>query len=331
METHETDPNVKIHEVCEGVYRIYLPLPMRPSIVNVYLINDGDEWALIDTGMHTTDSVQTFKSALKEVGCPPSDIRKLISTHHHADHFGTSQTYHELTGARVFLNELELSRVTRRKSTERHPEAFAFFTQHGLPLESPNDLPTPGSFYGTRYNPAEPEHFLRDGESLFVGKREVQVVWTPGHTQGHCCLYLPDGGIMIVGDHLLPKITPHVGVYFQGPQNPLRDFLQSQEKIQNFKVQKVLPAHGGVFSDHRGRAKQIIQHHKSRLDEMRDIVAGKAKSAYEVASIVFNMNSDLPIFHVFAATFETLAHLHLLLYEGKVRRLEEETITRFVA
>ena len=331
MKQSEAKSEAKIREVASGVYQLFLPLPMRPSIVNVYLVTDGDEWALIDTGMHTEESIGTLKSALAEVGCQPSAIRKLISTHHHADHFGTSQTYKELTGAEVYLNEMELPRVERLQSTERSPEAFTFFQQHGIPLDSPEQLPTPGSFYGSRYNPAQPEHFLRDGESVYVGKRELRVVWTPGHTQGHCCLYLPEDKIMIVGDHLLPKITPHVGVYYAGPDNPLQDFLDSHEKIQDFDVELVLPAHGRVFQDHRHRAKQIIQHHKYRLDEMRDIIHRKAHSAYEVASKVFDLNSDLPIFHVFAATFETLAHLHLLMYDGKVQRVEEEPVTRFLS
>ena len=320
----------KIREVASGIYQLFLPLPMRPTIINVYLVRDGDEWALIDTGMHTEESIETLKSALAEVGCSPASIRKLISTHHHADHFGTSRTYQELTGADVYLNELELPRVERLQSTERLPEAFAFFQQHGIPLDDPRDLPTPGSFYGSRYMPAKPDHFLRDGEAVYIGKRELQVVWTPGHTEGHCCLYLPEDKVMIVGDHLLPKITPHVGVYYAGPDNPLQDFLDSHEKIQDFDVELVLPAHGGVFKDHRYRAKQIIQHHKYRLEEMRDIVHAKAQSAYEVASQVFDLKSDLPIFHIFAATFETLAHLHLLMYNGEVRRVEDDGTIRFV-
>ncbi len=331
MNHTEVKTETKIHEVAAGVYQLFLPLPMRPSIVNVYLVRDDDEWALIDTGMHTEDSIATLKSALAEVGCQPASIRTLISTHHHADHFGTSQAYQELTGAEVYLNELELSRVERLQSTERLPEAFAFFQQHGILLDSPEQLPTPGSFYGSRYMPAKPDHFIRDGESVYVGKRELRIVWTPGHTQGHCCIYLPEDKVMIVGDHLLPKITPHVGVYYAGPDNPLQDFLDSQEKIQGFDVELVLPAHGGVFKDHRYRAKQIIQHHKYRLDEMHDIIHGKAHSAYEVASKVFDLNADLPIFHVFAATFETLAHLHLLMYDGKVRRVEDEPTIRFIA
>jgi len=324
--------DAKIHEVASGVYQIYLPLPMRPSIVNVYLVRDGDEWALIDTGMHSEESIATFKVALAEVGCPLSSVRKLISTHHHADHFGTSRTYKELTGAEVYLNPLEVPRIERMQSSTPLPEALAFFRSHGVPIpDSPDAMPTPGQYFGTLYAPVQPDYSLNDGDILHIGKREAVVVWTPGHTAGHCCLYFPHGKILIVGDHLLPKITPHVGVYYFGPDNPLQDFLDSQQKVQKFDVELVLPAHGGIFKDHRHRAQQIIQHHKFRLQEIRDAIQGRARTAYDVAMELFEFGQDRPIFHLLAATFETLAHLHLLMYNGKARRIEEETNIQFIA
>jgi glyoxylase-like metal-dependent hydrolase (beta-lactamase superfamily II) len=322
----------KVREVAPGIYQIYLPLPMRPSIVNVYLVRGGDEWALIDTGMHTEESMATFKAALAEVGCPPSAVRKLVCTHHHPDHFGTSRAYKELTGAEVYLNPLEVPRVERMQSSTPLPEAMAFFRSHGVPApDSPDGQPTPGRYFGTTYAPVLPDHPLHDGDTVRVGDRELQVVWTPGHTAGHCCFYFPADKVLIVGDHLLPKITPHVGVFYFGPDNPLRDFLDSQQKVQQFEVDLVLPAHGAVFKDHRHRAQQIIQHHKYRLQAMHDTVKGHARTAYEVAMENFDFGPDRPYFQLLAATFETLAHLHLLMYDGKVRRLEEDGKVKFIA
>jgi len=322
----------KIREVASGIYQIYLPLPMRPSIVNVYLVRGGDEWALIDTGMHSEDSIATLKEALAEVGCPPSAVRKLVCTHHHPDHFGTSRTYKELTGAEVYLNPLEVPRIERMQSSTPSPEAQAFFRAHGVPMpESPDGQPTPGRYFGTLYAPVLPDHPLHDGDAVRIGNRELVVVWTPGHTPGHCCFYFPADKVLIVGDHLLPKITPHVGVYYTGPDNPLQDFLNSQRKVQQLDVELVLPAHGAVFKDHRHRAQQIIQHHKFRLQEMHDTITRHARTAYEVALEVFDFGPDRPIFHLLAATFETLAHLHFLMYDGKVRRLEEGGKVKFVA
>ncbi|TMA52614.1 MAG: MBL fold metallo-hydrolase, partial [Deltaproteobacteria bacterium] len=89
--------------------------------------------------------------------------------------------------------------------------------------QSPDGQPTPGRYFGALYAPVQPDHFLHDGDTIHIGNRELVVVWTPGHTPGHCCFYFPADKVLIVGDHLLPKITPHVGVYFTGPDNPLQD------------------------------------------------------------------------------------------------------------
>jgi glyoxylase-like metal-dependent hydrolase (beta-lactamase superfamily II) len=324
--------DAKIREVVSGIYQLYLPLPTRPSIVNVYLVRGGDEWALIDTGMHSEESIATFKEALQEVGCPFSAIRKLVCTHHHPDHFGTSRTYKDLTGAEVYLHPLELPRIERMQSSAPSPEALAFFRAHGVPMpDSPDGHPTPGRYFGTLYAPVMPDHLLNDGDTVRIGNRELAVVWTPGHTPGHCCFYFPDDKVLIVGDHLLPKITPHVGVFYTGPQNPLQDFINSQQKIQHLNVELVLPAHGAVFKDHRHRAQQIIQHHKFRLQEIHDTISGQARTAYDIAMEVFDLGVERPIFHLMAATFETLAHLHLLMYDGKVRRIEEDSHIKFIA
>lgn len=211
-------------------------------------------------------------------------------------------------------------------------DSLTFFRQHGVPLSNePDALPTPTQVWGPTYDPTTPDQLLQDGDVICVGGREIQVVWTPGHSSGHCCLYLPAEKILIVGDHLLPKITPHVGVYPDYPDNPLGEFLHSQEKVQELEVALVLPAHGAVFTDHRARARQLIQHHQYRKEEICDLIRRQPKTAYDIALEVFGADNDRLLFHVIAATFETLAHLHLLLFEGRVRRLEEEAHIRFLA
>jgi glyoxylase-like metal-dependent hydrolase (beta-lactamase superfamily II) len=131
-------------------------------------------------------------------------------------------------------------------------------------------------------------------------------------------MYLPRQRVMIVGDHLLPKITPHVGIAPGSVGNPLKDFIESQQKVQQFDVDLVLPAHGGVFSDHRHRANQIIQHHRARLQDMLDIARAHAHTAYDIARRAFGFDSDSPLTYQFPATFETLAHLEYLRQAGDV-------------
>jgi len=134
-------------------------------------------------------------------------------------------------------------------------------------------------------------------------------------------IYMRKEKVLIVGDHLLPKITPHVGIYPDTAGNPLGDFLESQRKVQRFDVELVLPAHGAIYHDHRHRANQLIEHHRYRQAEMLDLIKSKPRTAFEVAQEVFG-NEERPIFHVMAATFETLAHLELSYIEGSARKQE---------
>jgi glyoxylase-like metal-dependent hydrolase (beta-lactamase superfamily II) len=310
--------DAKFREVVPGIYLVHLPLPMKPTIVNVYLLNGGDEWGLIDTGMNSADSIATFKEVLAQLGCAPERLRKIICTHHHPDHFGTSKLYKELTGAQLYLHPAEYARSQTFLPSDRPAEAVRFFLAHGIPLQRFAHVPRPADVWGGLYLTAPPDVHIGDNDVIDVGKFRIQVVWTPGHAPGHCVMYLPAQRVMIVGDHLLPKITPHVGFAPGSTGNPLADFLDSQRKVQKFEVDLVLPAHGGVFADHRHRANQIIQHHRARLQDMLDIARKEAHTAYDVARRAFSFDSDSPLTYQFPATFETLAHLEYLRQAGDV-------------
>jgi glyoxylase-like metal-dependent hydrolase (beta-lactamase superfamily II) len=321
----------KVREIHPGIFLLHLPLPMRPTIVNVYLVRGGDEWALIDTGVNSADSIAAFKSALSTVGCAPEQIRKIICTHHHPDHFGTSRAYKELTGARVYLHREEYARSHTFAPSERSQEVMQFFVSNGIPIARFTHIPSPHEFWAGLYQTTEPDEFIEDNDVIPVGDREIQVVWTPGHAPGHCVMYLPRERVMIVGDHLLPKITPHVGYFSPAVPNPLGDFLDSQRKVQRFDVDLVGPAHGGVFSDHRHRANQIIQHHYARCQQMIDYIRKEAHTAYDIARYSFDFTPDSSLTVQFPATFETLAHLEYLRHEGKVVREDGTTQTTYRA
>jgi glyoxylase-like metal-dependent hydrolase (beta-lactamase superfamily II) len=307
----------KHREVQPGVYLLHLPLPMKPTIVNVYLVRGGDEWALIDTGMNTDDSKRALQEILASIGVAPTRIRRILCTHHHPDHFGASAFLKQLTGAELHLHPLEYEKSLTFAPGERTEEAGRFFRAQGIPVDRFVHIPSPAQFWSGMYAPTRQDHDLSDGEVIRVGEREIEVIWTPGHSVGHCVLYLRRERLMIVGDHLLPKITPHVG-YFPGTAgDPLGDFLDSQRKVQRFDVDEVLPAHGGVYRDHIHRANQIIQHHHYRMDVMLDIIKARPAPAYDIARQAFSFDLDAPLSYQFPATFETLAHLRHMVTLGR--------------
>ena len=321
----------KVVEVHPGIYEIFLPLPMRPTIINVYLIDCHGAWALVDTGMNSPESILALEESFAEIGIRLEDLDALVATHHHIDHFGASGEIRRRSHAKTHIHRLEAERAGRmiefgRMGPGERPESRAFFAAHGFPIEQFSPTGMRPMWMGTAmYKPViDPDQYIDDGDVLKIGDRELEVIWTPGHSPGHNVIYLRREKVMIVGDHLLPKITPHVGIYPDNVGgNPLGDFINSQLKVQKFDVQLVLPAHGGVYHDHRHRANQLIEHHRYREAEMLDLTRKGAQTAFEVAQQVFG-GEERPIFHVMAATFETLAHLELACIEGRARKFERD-------
>jgi glyoxylase-like metal-dependent hydrolase (beta-lactamase superfamily II) len=321
----------RIREIGHGVHEVFLPLPMPPSIVNVWLVDGGTEWALIDTGMSTAASQAAFREALAALGLPPTAVRKIISTHHHPDHFGTSGPLKALCEAELFLHRLEVERTTTYLPKPRSPEAVAFFRCHGIPLERFVNVPSPGEFWRGMYAPGTPDRLLEDNDEIRVGKTRLRAIWTPGHAPGHACFLFPETKMLIVGDHLLPRISPHVGVFPGGPENPLGDYLASLEKVAALDVELILPAHGGVFRDHRHRVEQLRHHHEYRMGAAVDCVRAGPRTAYDIAREIFDFDERAPIQVQFPATFEALAHLELLVHRGRLERIDDASRRLFRA
>jgi glyoxylase-like metal-dependent hydrolase (beta-lactamase superfamily II) len=330
-----TEPSsaAKTREVAPGVVEVFLPLPSKPSIINTWLLDcGGGEWALVDTGTALEASRNALVAALAERGLEPKQIRHLIGTHHHPDHFGASRAYQELTGARVYLHPLEVERIEYTLAAEPE-DMLRHSRRHGMPVPTnvdPAAAPRPREVWAGTFQPTlRIDQTLADGDVLELGKRRLRVVWTPGHTPGHCCLLELESGTLFVGDHLLPKITPHVGVYATSPPNPLGDFLASQEKIAALDgIEIVCPAHGPTFTDHRHRARQLIAHHEHRLLSMLDALHGGPTTALAVARKAFAWVFEEPVdrFQIGAALMETIAHLDLLHARGTAVLEEREGV-----
>ncbi|GIW43452.1 MAG: MBL fold metallo-hydrolase [Candidatus Binatia bacterium] len=324
-------PEQVTQEVAPGVFFLTLPLPMKPSHVHVTLVRTEEGWVQLDSGMYTEESWALLQRVWRELGLGLGDLRALLVTHHHPDHFGASGLISEHTGASVFLHPAEALAAQHYLRREHSPEAVAFFRRHGIPLDRLGPVPPVGAFWAQFYRPARETTPLTDGQVFEFADRRVEVIATPGHTSGHCVFYLPRERLVIVGDHVLPKITPHIGRFPGGPENPLGDYLRSLQRIENLAVDLVLPAHGRAFPDLKRRIQQIIQHHEYRLREMLAAVHGQARTAYEVAALAWGFDEHAPLQIQFPATFEALAHLEYLRAEGKVVREDGYEVTRYRA
>jgi glyoxylase-like metal-dependent hydrolase (beta-lactamase superfamily II) len=167
--------------------------------------------------------------------------------------------------------------------------------------------------------PPKPTNRLKDGDVIKLAGREWFAVHTPGHTLDHLCLYDPEAGLLLSGDHVLPTITPHIAGVGSG-RDPLKGFVDSLDKVAALAdVRTVLPAHGHPFADLQGRVDSIKAHHDERMDKLRELSASLGPSTVtEFSHHLFRKQR-----WGFMAESETYAHLEHLRLAGLAERRDE--------
>lgn len=311
-----------INEVAPDIFLVTLPLPFALNIVNCYLLRDTDGWTVLDTGLHTEAGEAGWRAALAALGLAPQAIQRIIVTHHHPDHYGMAGWLQGLTGAPVHLapREAELAAGIWGKPLALPEPMLALFTAHG----TPEALAATIAHDVARLRAATLPHPvltpLLPGEQLLMGGRSFVALHAPGHSDGQLIFYAERDGLMLSGDHLLNKITPHIGVWPGSEPNPLARYLGSLSALAEYSVRLALPGHKTLIHDWRGRIGELLRHHDERLSAMHAAVQGGA-TAYEVARRVFPFEHYTTHEMRFAVA-ETIAHLEFLTHSGVVRRIE---------
>jgi glyoxylase-like metal-dependent hydrolase (beta-lactamase superfamily II) len=182
--------------------------------------------------------------------------------------------------------------------------------------------------------PALPDRELEDGDLADLPGRRLRVVWTPGHSPGHICLHLEDGDRIFTGDHVLPRITPHIGLYpYDLPDvDPLGDFLGSLGRVAAMSVHEVLPAHQHRFNGLSERAEAIIEHHEERLTEIAELLTREPATLWRLAAGMHWRNpwDSMDLTSKQMAAGEAAAHLRVLELRGAARREGTGDPIRFV-
>jgi glyoxylase-like metal-dependent hydrolase (beta-lactamase superfamily II) len=149
-----------------------------------------------------------------------------------------------------------------------------------------------------------------------MGTHSLRVEWTPGHSPGHICLYEPSSGVLFAGDHILPELSPNIGLHPQSTPDPLHEYLDGLRRMAGLNPGLVLPAHGRPFTDVASRVRTLAAHHARRLDQIVEIVGQTEKSAWQVALELWGARDNL--YEKRLALQEGLAHLQALAVDGRV-------------
>jgi glyoxylase-like metal-dependent hydrolase (beta-lactamase superfamily II) len=165
---------------------------------------------------------------------------------------------------------------------------------------------------------------LEGGERFEVGAYRLEVVATPGHTNGHIALYEPDKKLFFSGDHVLGDITPNIQAW-SDDHDPLATYLSSLKKASHLDVEFCLPGHRSLIRDFGKRIAELVEHHRARANQVISILTGDRKTAYQTASemswdIVARSWEDFPIMQRWFATGEAIAHLRYVERKGLIER-----------
>jgi glyoxylase-like metal-dependent hydrolase (beta-lactamase superfamily II) len=306
-------------EVAQGIFELRLPIPFEDGLVNVFLFAGSEHVDLLDCGMNSEDSLALIRESLEQLGGRP--LRKLVVTHIHPDHYGAAGVLAGPGRADLYLHRLEVPLVNPRYVELEHlvGEVRRYLLVNGVPADEAEVLSNSQRALSQVVAPAEPAVQLDGAETLMLGHTELRVVWTPGHSPGHVCLYAAEGGLLFAGDDLLPELSPNIGLHPQSTPDPLHEYLDGLRRLAGLRPRLVLPAHGRPFADAERRVETLEAHHQRRLERVREIVGAGDLTAWQVALELWGPRQQL--YEKRLALQEGLAHLQALAVEGTLEKL----------
>jgi len=319
-------PSDEMEQITDHVVRIPLPLPMADlRTVNTYAICGGHGVTLIDPGWANDASETALVTALGRLGYAVGDVSSILVTHAHWDHYTLAIKWQRERGVKVILGAGERHTIDAFTASEAHyPIQVGLLRRAGAPnlADAVQQLELEPHERDMPFGP--PDVWVNGGEELDCNGRTIIAHATPGHTRGHVVYGDPTDGLFFTGDHILPRITPSIGFERAPEPLPLRSYLASLQLFLALPDARMLPAHGAVADSVQSRARELMIHHRQRLDLIRGFVSAGAETAYEMAGLMTWTRREqtlveLGVVHGMTAVLEVYAHLELLVTQGVIR------------
>jgi glyoxylase-like metal-dependent hydrolase (beta-lactamase superfamily II) len=320
----ETRPELgEMIEAAPGVYWIRMRLPMQLNHINLWLLEDGDCWTIVDTGIRDETTADAWKQLFAgPMGGRP--VKRVIVTHLHPDHVGLAGWLVRRFGIELWMTRtdyLMCRNLVADTGEEAPEEGVRFYRAAGFPDDALEAYKTRfGGFGRGVYRLPNSYRRIQEGERIVVGERNWEVVVGRGHAPEHACLWCREANLFISGDQILPRISSNVSLFPTEPEaNPLQDWLDSCGKLKALLPPDilVLPSHNEPFRGVKLRLQELIDGHETGMDKLKALCA-EPKRAVDCFPALFR--SRITSGNYLMATGESLAHLNCLRARGHLVR-----------
>jgi glyoxylase-like metal-dependent hydrolase (beta-lactamase superfamily II) len=311
--------------VAPGINWLRMPLPFALDHINLWLLDEGDGWTIVDSGL-ATDQTKALWHQLFGHALEGKPVKRLVVTHFHPDHMGLAGWLTETLQIPMWCTQTEwlYARMLCLDDSDAFVQnALDFYWRTGMDEANRQVFAGRGNPYRKRVSPV-PRRYRRlsDGEVFAIGRHEWRVVIGKGHAPEHACLYCAELDVLIAGDQVLPKISPNVSLWANEPEGePLVLYLSSLAKLKREIPESalVLPSHGLPFQGLHRRIDQLATHHEARLAEL-EAACAEPRTCAEIVPVLFRRQLDAH--QLGFAVGETLAHLQHLVTLGRLSRGE---------
>ena len=325
--TGKPDPATTM-AVVPGVHWIRMPLPFALNHINLWLLEDGDAWTIIDTGLNNAATKALWQRLLAERfdGRP---VRRMIVTHFHPDHAGLAGWLHETTGAPLWMSQIEWLHA-RIIQTDTGDDAVAllvaFYASAGCDDAYLTYVQHQGVAYAKRTTPLPRAYRrLRDNDTLTINGDDWQVIIGTGHAPEHACLYCPAKDLIDFRRSGLSPVSRRMSAFIHGSRRPIPWLISWPAPTPLLALPAetlVLPSHNEPFFGLHPRLRPLTAHHEARLDDLLGDM-DQPKTAMQLARSLFRRPLDEH--QMGFAIAETIAHLHLLRDRDSIRRPQDDT------
>lgn len=327
-------PDGEMLEIRPGILWLRLALPFQLNHVNIYLIEDGDGWAVIDTGVSDARTRAVWEGLLAG-RLRERKVTRLIVTHFHPDHVGLAGWLAERCAVPTFMSQTEFlmaGNVRYNANMRGHAAHRGFYRHHGLDEATIAALTGRGQHYlNLTTDPPPVYQRLQAGDRITIGQRRFEVMTGAGHAPEMLMFLCRDEGLFLAADQVLARISPNIGVWPNEPlANPLGAYLASLAALREMVPDDVLvlAAHNLPFRRLHQRIDELAYHHAQRLADVARAVADGPLTTAEILPVLFPRALDP---HQAGFAFgETLAHVNYMVATGALEAVEADGVVRFV-